>query len=216
VTGAEVAPSGGGTISFTVSDPLPGTSISSVVLTLEVYAFNAFPGNSTSSLAVATAPILVNASASGLGVNESFGTLAPGRVVAGSVAVQSAATTPSGTFAVRSALRFVANGTPYLLESRGWFTAALWTSATTGPNGSVDVNMTTLGVSGILPETSVLVTSSTLSTAIWAVLAAGVVLVGAAAWLYFRPPKSRSGVRKAPGDIHAPRAFGKSRTRDGD
>ncbi|MGA8276293.1 MAG: hypothetical protein WB789_06040 [Thermoplasmata archaeon] len=216
LTGAEVSPGGGGTISFTVGDPLTGLSISSTVLTLQVYAFNAFPGNATSTLGVSSAPVLVASTVSGLSVNESLGTIEANQTVAGSVAVQTSATTPSGTFAVRTALRFVAGGVDYLLESRGWFTSAQWAAATAGPNGSVDLNVSALGVSGVVPETSVLVSSSNLSTAIYAVLGAGVVLVGIAAWLYFRPPKSSSGVRNAPEETQAPSAFGNKRTRDGD
>jgi hypothetical protein len=216
LTGAELAPGGGGAISFTVGDPLAGVALSSTVLTLQVYAFNAFPGNATSPLTVAAPPVLVSSSGSGAVANVSLGTVAAGSVVAGSVEVQSSGTTPSGTFAVRTALRFVAGGADYLLESRGWFTDAQWSAATAGPGGSVDLNVSALGVSGVIPETSILVSSSNLSTAIYAVLGAGLVLVGLAAWLYFRPPKSSSGVRKVPADIHAPSAFGTSRTKDGD
>jgi len=216
LTGAELSPGSGGSISFTVGDPLVGESMSSPVLTLQVYAFNAFPGNATSAVGVSAPPILVTATTSGASVNLSFGTIAPNGTVAASVAVQSSGATPSGTFAVRVALRFVADGADYLLESRGWFTTPEWAAATAGPNGSVDLNVSALGVSGILPETSILVSSSNLSTAIYAVLGAGLVLVGLAAWLYFRPPKSSSGVRKAPDVTQAPSALGSRRTRDGD
>jgi len=216
LTGAELAPGGGGSISFTIGNPLTGVAISSTLLTLQVYAFNAFPGNATSTVDISAPPVLVSASGSGSSVNESLGTIPSGAVVAGSIAVQSSATTPSGTFAVRIALRFVAGGADYLLESRGWFTDAQWAAATAEPNGSVDLNVSALGVSGVVPETSVLVSSSNLSNAIYAVLGAGVVLVGVAAWLYFRPPKSSSGVRNVPADIQAPSALGNSRTRDGD
>jgi hypothetical protein len=216
LTGAEVAPGGGGTISFTVGDPMTAQPISSTVLTLQVYAFDAFPGNATSTIGVSAPPVLVTSNASGPSVNLSLGTIAAHDGVVGSVAVQTSATTPSGTFAVRTALRFVAGGAQYLLESRGWFTTAQWTAATAGPNGSVDLNVSGLGVSGVVPETSVLVSSSDLTTAIYAVLGAALVLVGLAAWLYFRPSKSRAGVRKAPDEIQAPNALGNKRTRDGD
>jgi hypothetical protein len=216
LTGAELAPGGGGTISYTVGDPFLNQSITSVVLTLQVYAFNAYPGNATSTVSVASAPVLATATTSGISVNQTIGTIPAKAIVIGSVSVASSATTPSGTFAVRTAVRFMASGTSYLLESRGWFTAAQWAAATTGPNGTVDLNVSALGVSGVTPETSILVTSSNLTTAIWAVFAAGLVLIGVAAWLYFRPPKSKSGVRNAPVDIHAPSALGKRRTSDGD
>ncbi|MCI4372808.1 MAG: hypothetical protein L3K02_04100 [Thermoplasmata archaeon] len=216
LTGAEVTPGGAGTITFTVGDPWTNASILSVVLTLQVYAFNAFPGNATSNVGVSAPPTLVTPTASGLSVNLSLGTIAADRSIGGSVAVQTSATTPSGAFAVRMALRFTAGGAGYLLESRGWFTASQWAAGTTGPNGTVDLNVSALGVSGVVPETSILVSSSNLSTAIYAVLIAGIALVGVAAWLYFRPPKSSWGVRNEPDETQAPRALGKSRTRDGD
>jgi hypothetical protein len=216
LTGAEVDPGGGGTISYTVGNPFANVSISSVVLTLQVYAFNAYPGNATSTVAVASAPVLVTATASGLSVNQSIGTIREGTTVSGSVTVESSATTPSGAYAVRTALRFDVGASDYLLESRGWFTAAQWADATAGPNGTVTLNVSVLGVSGVSPETSILVTSSDLTTAIWAVFGASLVLIGLGAWLYFRPPKSRSGVRNVPVEIQAPSALGTKRTSEGD
>ncbi len=192
LTGAELNPGAGGAISMNVHDPL-GAAMSTTVLTVGIYAFNAFPGNATSQVEVASAPLLSNATTSGLEVNESLGTLASGETEPLSLAVQSGDSTPSGTFAVRTALAFVENGTSYHLASRGWFTAAQWSAATSGPNGTVDVNLTTLGVSGILPETSVLVSSNDFSYVLYGLLGAGVVLVAAGAWLYFRRSNSRAG-----------------------
>ncbi len=216
LTGAELAPGGSGAISFTVGDPLAGLAISSTVLTLQVYAFNAFPGNATSTVAVAAPPVLASSSGSGAAANVSLGTVAAGSVRRGfggrAILRDDAERDLRG--ANRAAVR--RRGADYLLESRGWFTDAQWSAATAGPGGSVDLNVSALGVSGVIPDTSILVSSSDLSTAIYAVLGAGLVLVGLAAWLYFRPPKSSSGVRKEPADIHAPSAFGKSRTKDGD
>jgi hypothetical protein len=216
LSGAEVAPGGGGTIGYTVGNPFLDEPISSVVLTLEVYAFNAFPGNATSIVPVASAPVLATPTESGLSVNLTMGMVPANSTVSGTVSVVTSATTASGTYAVRTALHFVAGGAAYVLESRGWFTSAQWAAATTGPGGTVTLNVSALGVSGVSPETSVLVTASNLSTAIWAVFVAGIAVVALAAWLYFRPSKSSSGKRNDPEETQAPRAFGKSRTRDGD
>jgi hypothetical protein len=216
LTGAEVSPGGSGTISYTVGNPIANETLNAVVLTLQVYAFNAFPGNATSTITVSAAPILVTSTSSGAAVNVSFASIGPGHPVGGSVGVQSSASTPSGTFAVRTALRFEAGGSDYLFESRGWFTVGAWSAATVGPNGSVALNVSALGVSGVVPETSVLVSSSSLSIAIYVVLGIGLVLVGVSAWLYFRPPKSSSGVRNASEATHAPSALGNSRTSEGD
>ncbi len=211
----ELAPGSSGAISFRVADPLPG-SLTKTVLTVGVYAFNTFPGNATSGVAVASAPVLSNGTASGLEINDSLGNLAAQGSVSISIPVQTAASTPAGTFAVRTALRFVENGTAYVLDSRGWFSAATWSAATTGPNGSTNVNLSRLGVSGILPETSILVQSNDFEYAIWAVLGAGLIVVAIGAWIYFRRSNSRSGARPVPAETQAPRAFGSSRTSDGD
>jgi hypothetical protein len=190
-----LTPGQSGQVGFTVSDPMDGALVGTV-LTLSIYAFNAFPGNATSTVPVAGAPILTTATTSGAYANVSLGNLAPGSRTAGAVGVATASTTPSGTFAIRSALAFTENGTAYRLESRGWFTASQWAAATELPNGSVTLNLTALGVSGVTAETAVLVTSSSLDWALYAIAGVGIVLVGVAVWLYSRRvPNSKDGAR---------------------
>jgi len=192
-----LAPGASGDVGFSVTDPL-SSSIDSVTITLQVYAFNGFPGNATSSVPVSGAPILATATASGPAVNVSLGSLPHGQVYRGSVNVLTSSSTPAGTFAVRTALTFTlaSNGTAYRLESRGWFTDALWAAATELPNGSATLNLSELGVSGVTPETAVLVTTSDWDWVLGGVLVAAVVLAGAAAWVYFRRgPGSTSGAR---------------------
>jgi len=192
VTGVELAPGSAGEISLRVANPLPAP-MSATLLTVAVYAFNAFPGNATSEVGLSSPPILTNASASGPEVNETVGDLNSGQTVSLSIPVQTAASTPAGTFAVRTELRFVENATSYLLESRGWFTAATWAAATAGPNGSADVNLTELGVSGILPETSILVQSNNFAYVLWGIFAAALVVLAVGSVLYFRRSNSSSG-----------------------
>lgn len=192
-----LAPGSSGSLGFTVSDPLSGP-IAGVELTLGVYAFNAFPGNATSTVPVAGAPVLTTATSSGAWANVSVGSLSPGGSYAGSVGVATSSSTPDGAFAVRTALAFtlVSNGTSYRLESRGWFTAATWAAATTLPNGSATLNLSVLGVSGVVPETAIYIANSSWDWVLGGVLAAGLVLVGAGAFVYFRRgPGSRSGTR---------------------
>jgi len=211
-----LAPGGSGSITFTLGDPL-SVEMTSATLTLEVYAFNGFPGNATSVLPVASAPVLSNASGSGSTAVVSVPLLDSHGTYHGSVSVASSATTPSGTFAIRASLSFVANSTTYLLESRGWFTAAEWAAATELPNGSATLNLTTLGVSGVLPETAVLVEESAFPWLLAGVLGAAFLLVGVGAWVYFRRgPSSSSGIRSADVDHQAPNALGSRRTKDGD
>ncbi len=192
-----LAPGASGTLSFSVANPLAGTIVA-IVLTLQVYAFNAFPGNATSTVPVAGAPVLAVSGASGSSVAVAVPSLPPGGVYQSAVGVATAASTPVGTFAVRSALAFdlASNGTAYRLESRGWFTAANWTSATEEPNGSTTLNLSRLGVSGVTPETAVLVAASDWGWVLGGLLAGSIVLAGVAAWVYFRRgPGSRSGTR---------------------
>jgi hypothetical protein len=196
LTGADIAPGGQSALSFEVGDPSAFARMTAVTLTLEVYAFNAFPGNATSSIASAGTPVLLGPTSSGTSVNVSLPPLIPGEHEEGSVGVASATDTPAGTYAVRTALSFTANGTDYRLESRGWFTAGLWAAATELPNGSVTLNLTTLGVSGVTAETAILVSSSNWDWVLALILGASLVLIGAGAFVYFRRgPKSSSGVR---------------------
>jgi hypothetical protein len=192
-----LAPGASGSISFTVSDPLRGP-ISDAALVFEVYAFNGFPGNASSYVPVAGAPILATPSASGSTANVSVGTLAPGQLYRGSVGVSTASNAPSGTFAVRISLAFTENGTGYYLASRGWFNSSAWARATELANGSVELtnaSLAVLGVSGVLPETAVLVAASTFDWVLGGLLAAVVVLVGVAAFVYFRRGASSGGAR---------------------
>ncbi len=197
LTAPTLAPGDSGAIAFTLSNPLAGT-ISSVAVTLDLYAFNGFPGNDTSAVPVAGAPVLTTPTTSGPYANLSAGTLGPGARYSGSVGVATSASTPSGAFAVRIAVAFdlASNGTAYRLESRGWFSGAVWQAATELPNGSVTLNLSVLGVSGVVPETTVYVASSSWDWVLGGVLAAGFVLVGLGAWVYFRRgPGSTSGTR---------------------
>ena len=196
LSGPDLAPGNSGTLSFHVGDPSRLAAISDVTLTLDVYAFNAFPGNATSTLASAGTPVLVTPTSSSTEVNISLPSLLPGGYDAGSVGVASASDTPTGTFAVRTALVFAANGTVYRLASRGWFSASVWESATILPNGSATLNLSKLGVSGVTAETSILVSSSSWEWALAFILAGAVVLVGAGAFVYFRrASKSSAGAR---------------------
>jgi len=192
-----LAPGASGSVGFTVADPLAGP-IQGITLTLQVYAFNGFPGNATSFVPVTSAPILTTPTTSGSLANVSVGNLASGGVYRGSVGVATSSSTPSGTYAVRTALSFTSatNSTVYRLESRGWFDDATWRAATELPNGSVTLNLSKLGVSGVTPETAILVSSADWAWVLGGVLAAAIVLAGAAAWVYFRRgPGSTSGAR---------------------
>jgi len=214
-----IGPGGSTAIAYRVHDPAGFFPLSHVVLWFEVYALNGYPGDAVGPVPVSNGPVLENASGSGSSVNVSLGSLALNASVNGSVSVTTSAATPAGTYAVRTALRFVANATDYLFESRGWFSQSAWTNATVAANGSGTLNLSRLGVSGVLPETAVYVAPSSWPVALGVLIALGLVLVGVAAWLYFRKgPGSSSGAGKdePPGATNAPRAFGSSRNSPGD
>ncbi len=66
--------------------------------------------------------------------------------------------TAEGTYFVRFDLDFVYNGTPREMRSRGHFTNWQWENATAGDNVADDapgnVNLTELGIDGIIPDSS--------------------------------------------------------------
>ncbi len=214
-----VAPGGSSTLGFRIHDPSATYGASGLTLELEVYALNGYPGDAVGPVPVANAPVIVSGSSSGLALNLSLPSLAPNGTYVGSVQVVTSSDTPAGTYAIRTAVAFLLNGTNYRFESRGWFSASAWANATSGANGTATLNLSRLGVSGVVPETAVLVAPSSWPVALGALVAVGLVLVGLGAWLYFRRgPGSRSGTAKAeaPGATNAPSALGTSRSRPGD
>jgi hypothetical protein len=188
-----VTPGASTSVTFVVANP-ESFAITSVVLTLGVYAFNGYPGDASGSVPVTGAPALANGTASGRVVNWTLASLAPGASARGSVGVTTSPSTPAGTFAIRTALAFHGNASVYRLESRGWFSLGLWENATRGPNGTSTVNLTMLNVSGVLPETAVLVEPAYWPIVLDALLGVGLLLVGVGAFVYFRrTASSRSG-----------------------
>jgi hypothetical protein len=216
-----LAPGESGVVSFTLQDPL-GVPMVGVLLTLGVYEFNAYPGN-------ATGPVPTNGPVfSGTGIAAadaitiSVGNLtrnapayaSPGAV---SVAVSVPSGAPEGTYAVRTSLAFLANGSAYLLESRGFFSTAQWENATAPPGAPSTLNVSRLGVSGVIPESGVLVRSNPFPVALAVVLGGALILAAVGGyWALRRGPRSRSGARAGPPPNQAETAFGKSRSSDGD
>jgi hypothetical protein len=216
-----LAPGSSELFQFTVTNPLPATR-TSVVLSFGVYAFNAYPGNATGPVPAGEAPTF-----SGTGappsptVSIAIGTLAVGGSYGspGSVglAVAAPAGAPQGTYAVRTSLTFSSGGSPYVLESRGYFSAAAWANATSAPNAPSTLNASRLGVSGVIPESAVLVRSNPFPLALGVVLAGALVLAAVGGyWAVRRRPGPRSGASAAPPPSQADTALGNKRTSDGD
>ncbi len=212
-----LAPGSSETIEFTLHNPLP-TALTSVSLTFTLYAYNAFPGNATGPIPPTGAPSLSIGGVGSLSQSYLSATLSSGQnLIAAPLAFSAPGDAGQGTYAVRTSLNFQANGTSYRLASRGYFTEGQWENATTLPGGGSTLNLTRLNVSGILPETAVLVRSNDLSLPIYLILALGAAFAVAAGYVIARRgPGSKSGARGSPEDKSAPRALGKRRKRAGD
>ncbi len=199
-----------------ISNPL-ADAISAVNLTLELYAFNAYPGNATQPIPAGSAPTFEGPRGPGLLDWFDYPTLSPGSTQTISATIIVPADAATGDYAVRTGLTFTENNSTYLLESRGHFSYAAWTNATSAGGGNSTLNLSRLGVSGILPETAVFVQSNPFPWVLAALLG-GALLLGAAGGYYAvsRGRGSTSGARGPPPPASAPRAFGTRRRSDGD
>lgn len=203
-------------LSFELQNPL-SVNVTDVRFTVDLYAFNAFPGNLTSPSPPLGAPLLSNSTSSGAIVSQAWPAWGPRSHWSGGFALTSSSTTPIGTYAIRTRLTFELNGSVDTLESRGWFTSAQWASATENHNGSATLNLTRLGVAGVIPETAVQIRGPGIGGVLIGLIVAAFLLAGAGAYLYFRRgPGSSSGVDTGSAASHAPRAFGSRRRSEGD
>lgn len=205
------------TLTGSLTDPMDFGAMSAVNLTLDLYGFSSAPGNATGPIPSTGAPSFADATAGTTVVTLDLGAMAPGTAAAISEPVVVPTSAAAGAYAVRAQLSFVENGTPFLLESRGYFSYAAWTNATAGPMGTTTINLTRLGVSGVLPETAVPVVSDPFPWVL-AVLAGAAVACAAAGGYYAsrRGPGSRSGAKAGADAMSAPSALGKRRKSDGD
>lgn len=160
-------------------------------------------------------------------INETIPALGPGATTSFSVNVAVPSSASTGSFFVRDQATLSAGGTTYELRSRGYFSDALWSQATLsscGPNDNCTptLNLSLLGVSGVLPETGISVVNPWVPWVLGGVLAASLLLAGAAGYVAFRPKRrdaergSSSGANSPPRRRRAARALGKSRSKDGD
>jgi hypothetical protein len=216
-----LAPGASEPFGFALRDPFndPMTAIS---LSFAIYAFVPFPGNGSAPLPAGGTPSFAGNNASGSSATVSLPTLAPGARYPSSgstgLSLRAPAATPDGTFEIRAGLTFSEGSTTYRFESRGFFSAAAWANATLPiPNGTPTLNLTRLGVSGVLPETAVLVRAPSIDPVLYALLGGALVLAGLGGYVAWRRGTgSRSGARGPPDPQSAPRTFGNRRTRDGD
>ena len=206
------APGNGVSLTGTAANPLNGT-LFQVTLTIEVYAFAPFPGNTTQGLP-RTMPSLSAGGATGFEANLTWGSLLPGVASSVQVSVVVPSGSPPGAFLLRTSLSFSMGSSYFRLASRGFFGLAEWENATQF-NGTV--NASRLNVSGVTPETAVEVENPLPPYYLYPLLGVSIVLAGAGSYVAFRTTqRSKSGTRDAGPEKNADTALGKRRTKDGD
>ncbi len=204
-----------GSLGLTVQDLLPWP-MSVIALTLDIYAMGSNAGPAT-PIGSSMTPLLTGTNGvSGSNITFPVPPLAPGGVATVTVPVSTSASIGAASFLVRTALEFTANSTRYLLESRGWFSSTVWQNATELVNGSATLNLAALGVSGVTPESSIIVQTVTWAWVVYGMIAGAIALVGLGAFFYFRRTGSSAGAMRSPGASQAPSALGKRRKSEGD
>jgi hypothetical protein len=214
LSGPTLTPGGTGAVSFRLGNPLPDEWEDARV-SLEIYAFNPTDGGAVQPPPGGASPTFPGGTLGNNSTPPSF--LPPGTSWNWSVPVTVPTTAPTGDYAVRFAVSFSMNNTTYVLESRGFFANATWASATHYVNGTPTINASDLGVSGVIPETSILVSPAGTPAVLYGILAVGIGLAGVGAYWWTRSEtKSKSGARRPSPPQSAPRALGSSRSKDGD
>jgi hypothetical protein len=208
-----LTPGGSGSVSFQLGDPLP-SDLTSVRLILQFYAFNPTDGGAPQPVPPSGAPVFTGGS---LTTNVTLGVLSTGTHFSASLPVTVPTGAPLGDYALRFQLSFTTANASYLLESRGHFSAAAWAAATVYSNGTSTINASQLGVSGVIPETSVLVSTASIPLALYGVLGVGIALAALGGYWWTRSEtKSSAGARRSSPPQSAPTAFGSKRKSDGD
>lgn len=209
-------PGSSSSLGFVVSDPFTPI-LYNLTLTFSVYSFNPAPGTGATGLP-SPAPSFAGAAGRGTTLSLQYTALVAGGRWSAPVTLAVPSAAPLGTYSVEDSLSFTMNRTSYLLESRGFFSEGQWRSATVLPNGSPTLNLSRLAVSGVLPETALLVDNpAPVALALYGVLAFAILLAGAGAYLAARRPRSSSsGAVGPPREKAAPTALGSSRSSDGD
>jgi hypothetical protein len=149
----QIVPGGSGSYGFSVRNRYNGT-IQNASLTIEIYKWATLedakniekisdpPEISEGSRQSYTAPVF---------------SLGPNQTASFKISILTAKQTPQGTYFVKQMMQFSYNGSHLLMKSRGYFSNKEWDNATTNVNGSRAVggiNLTLLGVDGILPDSS--------------------------------------------------------------
>lgn len=148
----QIVPGGTGTYQFTVRNRYDG-AIQNASLTVEIYKWATL--EDAKDIGMVSDPPQIKE-----GLKQSYSTafsLGPNQTIDVRISISSGTKTPQGTYFVRQMVQFQYNGTHLLMKSRGYFTNKEWDNATTNVNQSRaagGINLTMLGVDGILPDSS--------------------------------------------------------------
>ena len=149
----QIVPGGSGGYQFTVRNRYNGT-FDNASLTVEIYKWATL--EEARDIEHVFSPPRISEGA-GQSYTAAISSLGPNQTYSLKIAISSSKSTPQGTYFVRHGIQFDYNGSHLLMKSRGFFSNRLWDNATTNQNGSRAVggiNLTMLGVDGILPDSS--------------------------------------------------------------
>jgi len=149
----QIVPGSSGSYQFTVRNRYNGT-LENASLTIEIYKWATLE-EAKDITGISNPPEIPQGTAQGY--TAPFFSLRPNETISIGITISTSKDTPQGTYFVRQMIQFAYNGMHLLMKSRGYFTNRLWENATTNVNGSQSVggiNLTMLGVDGILPDSS--------------------------------------------------------------
>jgi len=149
----QIVPGSSGTYQFTVRNRYNGT-LENATLTIEIYKWATLE-EAKDIVNISNPPEIPQGSAQGY--TAPVFSLRPNETISIGISVSTQKETPQGTYFVRHMMQFSYGGVHLLMRSRGHFSNRLWEDATTNVNGSHSVggiNLTLLGVDGILPDSS--------------------------------------------------------------
>lgn len=217
-----ISPGTSGSLTVLVSNPF-NVTLSALSLSIQLYRWDEVGGSGGNLSATdGWAPSLsIGGGAPGLGILWSTSGLLADQSKVLQVNVNVLSGTPPATYFIKDAMNVTtSSGSHYTLLSRGYFTDALWARATLpAKDGAPTLNLTLLNVSGVLPESSIVVESTAQVPWIWAILGIALGLGAFGGYLWARKPKgqrSSEGANPSLSRSRAERAFGKRRKRDGD
>jgi len=150
-----IIPGESGILNFTIKNRY-NLPLRNVYLALEIYHWARIDDSSDIS-EISEPPYFFSSTNSSTLLSLRFGLIKSNETVEVREKIKTKGDTREGTYFVRTMLTFTYNNTSYVMKSRGHFSKELWNQATSEPDEHEDtgtINLTLLGVDGIIPETT--------------------------------------------------------------